>query len=213
MKLTFLEQVEDPELRSEIRKVLLALEQLSEVSAAKLDKGSKASEEPIGPPGFQAPDESLSLYEFFCRRFRKARTNKERWSLVYEAEQAHRARVVVLDEDESVRMKAGTLHALSPDAEALKVHVLAQYEGWHIERVHHRLSLSKGWIEKIRMEDSRDVEWGAPLKINWRLSTNEEKRNLIRDLAVTGRTQQDVAQNLGLSVRTVSAHWPTKIPA
>lgn len=206
--MTFLNLIDDRELRQEIRQILARLEMLSDASASPPGRSSRSSETPLGPPGFaglsslDCPPEERSLYAHFAFRFEKAvesgASRKSLYFLLWEAEKALRLRVVAPDPDDPRR----ALILTRADEDALVRHVLSKFEGEHSYRVHLDLDLPQGWIERIREQDGREPETGYR-RPKWKSLDEATKRTLIRDLREQGKTQEETARWLGISRRTV----------
>ena len=204
--MTWIGEIDDPELRAEIRAVLARLELLSDASAATPGRSSRSSETPIGPPGFaglsalDCPPEDRSLYEHFAYRFEKAvrsgSSRKALYFLLWEAEKALRLRVVRPESDRQA------LVLNRADEDALIRRILNDYEGDHSYRVHLDLDLPQGWIERIREQDGREPETGYR-RPKWRGLSEPMKRQIVRRLRDEGKTQAEVARWLGVSRRTV----------
>lgn len=199
--------IDDAELRTEIRGVLARLEVLSDASAATPGRSSRSSETPIGPPGFaglselDCPPEDRSLYEHFRYRFEKAvrsgSSRKALYFLLWEAEKALRLRIVRPESDRQA------LVLNRADEDALIRRVLTDYEGQHSYRVHLDLDLPQGWIERIREQDGREPETGYR-RPKWRGLDEGVKRELVRSLQESGKNQTEVARWLGVSRKTVA---------
>lgn len=203
----FLEDIQDAELRLEIRTVLGRLEMLSDARAANPERSSRSSETPIGPPEFAGlserdrPPEDRSLFDAFRWRFEKAvrdgASTKRLYFLLWEAEKAWETRTVPPDPDNPRR----ALVLTRADEEALKRKLIADFEGVHSYRVHLDLSLPQGWIEKVREDNGREPETGL-LRPKWRELTEADKRLIVSSLR-REKTQAEVARWLGISRRTV----------
>lgn len=204
----FLSAIEDAELRQDIRTVLARLSTLSESRAVPTERSSRSSEAPIGPPGFanlsnrDCPPEERSLFDHFRWRFEKAvergASTKNLYFLLWEAEKAYETRTVAPDPDDPRR----ALVLTRADEDALKRHVLTEYEDEHSYRVHLELNLPQGWIEKIREDDGREPETGLR-RPRWRELDDSMKRHLVIRLRSEGRTLAETAKWLGISRRTV----------
>ncbi len=198
--------IDDPELRAEIRAVLARLELLSDASAATPGRSSRSSETPIGPPGFaglsalDCPPEDRSLYEHFRYRFenavRSGATRKTLYFLLWEAEKALRLRIVRPESDRQA------LVLTRADEDALIRRVLTDYEGQHSYRVHLDLDLPQGWIERIREQDGREPETGYR-RPKWKDLDDPMKRSIVSGLRDQGKTVEETARWLGVSTRTV----------
>lgn len=206
--MTWLDGIQDADLRLEIRTVLARLETLSEARAANPERSSRSSETPLGPPEFaglserDCPPEERSLYDHFRWRFETAVVRnapiKRLWFLLWEAEKAYETRTVPAG-PENPRMALVLTRA---DEDALKRKVLSDYEGEHSYRVHLALNLPQGWVEKVREDDGREPETGYQ-RPKWRELPDETKRSIVRGLRECGKTQEETAKWLGISRRTV----------
>lgn len=208
MNLDFLEEVDDRELRFEIRAILTRLETLSEGRAANPERSSRSSETPVGPPEFaglserDCPPEDRSLYDHFRWRFARAvavsAPRKRLYFLLWEAENAYETRTVPPSEENPRR----ALVLTRVDEDALKRKVVQDYEGEHSFRVALALSLPQGWVERVREDGGREPETGY-LRPKWRELDDSRKRAFVRMLRDRGKTQEETAQWLGISRRTV----------
>jgi hypothetical protein len=202
------DEIDDPELRFEIRTVLGRLETLSDGRAANPERSSRSSETPLGPPEFaglsqnDCPPPDRSLFDFFRWRFEQAvragASRKRLYFLLWEAEKAYETRTVPPDPD-NPRM---ALILTRADESALKRKVCEDYEGEHSYKVHLDLDLPQGWVERVREEAGREPETGY-LRPKWRELTDDDKLALVQRFRQAGKTQEETARWLGVSRRTV----------
>ena len=143
----FLAEIDDRELRVEIRAILAQFEILSDARASSPGRSPRSPETPLGPPGFaglsnrQCPPEERSLYEHFRWRFenavRSGASRKTLYFLLWEAEKALRIRTTAPNPDNPRK----ALVLTRADEDALIRHVLADHEGLHSYKVHLDLDL------------------------------------------------------------------------
>lgn len=213
--LDFLVLVHPLELRREIRQILLKLQLLSEVSAPRIGRRSQDSEKPPGPPGFrnlsqaQEPPADRSLYEHYRFAFAAAvATGEDLWRVLWEAEQDHRVHVLPPSPDERAE-RIALRPERSGDEQAERQfanRVVNDYEGEHVYRVHLRLNVAQGWIEKVRMEADRDPIWGLR-RPDWKNMSAEEKAQMVWSCRKDNLSQDDCAKRLGVSRRTIATYW------
>ena len=214
----FLAEIDDRELRVEIRAILAQFEILSDARASSPGRSPRSPETPLGPPGFaglsnrQCPPEERSLYEHFRWRFenavRSGASRKTLYFLLWEAEKALRIRTTAPNPDNPRK----ALVLTRADEDALIRHVLADHEGLHSYKVHLDLDLPQGWIEKIREDDGREPETGH-LRPKWKGLDDLTKRTLVATLRSEGKTQEEVARWLGVSRRTVVTYSTEQVEA
>lgn len=206
--MTFLDRIDDRELRQEIRTTLARLEVLSDVRASAPGRSPRSSETPIGPPGFaglsgkDCPPEDRSLFDHFRWRFEKAAEGraprKTLYFILWEAEKALRTRLVAPGPDDGRR----ALVLTRADENALIGHVLNDHEGTHSYKVSIDLDLPKGWVERIREHDGREPETGYR-RPKWKELDEAMKRSIVSGLRDQGKTVDETARWLGVSTRTV----------
>lgn len=200
-RLKFLEQITDAELRRDIATILLNLIALSEMPAARIGKSSPSAEhEYAGPP------KTGSLHDDFMAQFQNALPQGELalYKVLWRAQKAYNDLVVPFTQLE--REEKVAAHLARHDDQLLREAILNLHEGNHSHKVHIELNLSEGWIQHVRSQAGRDPIWGTP-KIAWK-GSDEQKRAVVEGLKNAGVTQQEAAQKLSVSVRTVQAHWP-----
>ena len=221
---SFLEEIEDVELRGEIRLVLVDLQLISEAKAVRLGRGSRDSEHDYSPPEYrglsqdQCPSKDRSLFEHYAWRFNaeaaKGNTRgRELWFLLWEAIDDFKRYTVPPTEVEKLeRMSEWRDDLESRDEDKLAEYVVQEKRGVHAFKVHLDLHVPKGWVEKVREDAGMDPVYGNPRQV-WRQLPDEEKLALVAETATPGRTQRDVAKILGVSLRTVIRHWPSRVAA
>jgi hypothetical protein len=223
--LDFLAQIDDVELREEIRQLLAQLQILSEARAASLYSGPPSTEKPAGPPGFvglserQEPPKGRSLHEHFVWRFRdlvrREEPRRELWRLLWEAECDYKRRVIPPTEEELQERTALLGYRPtqnSKEEEAFAAHIIATTQGVHSYKVSLDLNLPQGWIEHQRELAQHDPVMGHP-RPAWRKLSAEAKRELVAKQQQLGHTQTEAAQSLGCGERTVREYWPKEMAA
>jgi hypothetical protein len=194
-RLKFLENVQDPELRRDIATILLNLKALSEMPAARIGRSSpSADKEYAGPP------KTTSLYDDYLEAFTQAQGELALYKVLWKAQKEYNDLVTPYDHEERI---AGRLSRA--DDALLRRTIVEHFEGEHSHKLHIQLSLSQGWIEHVRLQADRDPTWGTP-RIAWK-GSEAEKRAVIAAMKEGGTTQQQAAQALRVSVRTVANYW------
>lgn len=208
--MSWLSEIDDAELKAEIRDILGKLEMLTECRASTPGRSAPSSETPVGPPEFaglsekDCPPEDRSLFDHFRWRFQRevysGRSRKRLWFLLWEAQKAYETRTVPAGPD-NPRMALVLTRA---DERGLVRHILEDREGEHSFKVHLDLNLPVGYIEKVREDAGCEPEHGRK-RPKWSELDEPMKRRIVTTLRES-KTQDEVAKWLGVSKRTVATY-------
>lgn len=231
MNYPFLAQIDDTfddgELRRRVRKVLRQMELLSEARAMTIGLGTHGGEPDHLPPETQKlamradgkPPRERSLFERYLWEFEQCPKRQDpQW--------AFRLLCACAERDLEHHLRgpgpskiAGNLYGTLGEGQSRNGaavekekgdELVRDYEGAPAAEVAQITQQRVEWVMKARELRGRDPETGLP-KPEWFSWTPQRRRNEVATRALgQGMTQEQIAGELGVSVRTIRRFWPSE---
>lgn len=233
MNYPFLERIADPDVRRRAKKVLCAMELLSENSAAPMGYSTPSSEPDRLPRGIAKrskvaqlgkPGRDRPLFERYLYAFSFAERGETRPDPAYHysfltacAERDYRYYTEGLPPDAEAGSVSHIGDAQGRDGAKVEAEkgdeLVRHYEGVIAAEVAMVENVRIQWVWKARKQRGRDEETGHPLP-GWRGWNHEQRFNRVQTLKTrrdkrTGKlvTQDWVAAELGTSRSAVQRYW------